>query len=556
MAKNLLLLLPAPLYAYSQSYDPPAPTMLLLATYLSNKGINVSLRSQSVPSHHSGETFQHYPGTSDIKEYLTRTEKILNEHPEATHLGISCWQSSLYIGSIFSALIVRQLRPDLPIIVGGYHPSVAPRDFQHPLRHWVDLSQRIWFYNVPIPSELAELEEVAQKNPEKPLFDYVVKGPGEDALYKIVSHNGVKKTTNIIEGAIPEQGPQINWDLLQGSEFSTLYPFKIFNKGEATGKARVRTLLSRGCVFRCRFCLERGVRGNKWLTMSPKEAVKHILEIENRFNPTTIAFSDACFGMQRFWRDKFLQLVNETPTNTRFWTDPRLDQISKESFQAYAKKFFAIYLALESGSPQQLLLMDKTRNPKRFLDHFLNIIEWNNDHQLKLQTTILVAFPGENFKTIVESAEYWKKVSEIDGKNGISTVLGAVSSYCHWPGSWTWNNESFFTDKYGSTFIDRQWWDVLFDSSKSIAPWWFQAVNPTRQFNWLHGQMARFELASCLMANMNVSWRDDAQTDPETRLQLFDDFVQRWKDGNVKLREDWLNDFNQMMLERQNWLRN
>lgn len=555
MVKKLLLLLPAPLYAYAQSYDPPGPTMLTLGSYLSEKGIDISIRSQSVPIHHSGETFQHYPGTSDLKLYLEKTENILHEHPDITHLGISCWQSSLYIGSIFSALVARQLRPDIPIIIGGYHPSVAPWDFKHSLRHWEDFSKRIWFYNVSFPSKLEELKEVIHLYPEKPLFDYVVKGPGEIALNRIVSQGmASRKKTKEVIGEIPTQGPQFNWELLEGSELSSLYPFKSYKDGDSKLRSRVRTLLSRGCVFRCRFCLEKEVRGNEWLSMSPKQAIKHILDIENRFNPTTIAFSDACFGMQRVWRDKFLQKINETPTNSQFWTDPRLDQISKESFQGYAKKFYALYLALESGSPQQLLLMDKTRNPARFLKHFLDIIYWNNKYQLKLQTTILVAFPGENFRTIIEAAQYWKKVAKIDGMNGIGSVVGAVSSYCHWPGSWTWNNELFFTERYGTTFIDHQWWDVLFDSKDSIAPWWLQTVNPSQHFNWLHGQIARFELASCLMANMNISWRDDAQTNPETRLQLFEDFSNRWKDGNIELRKDWQNDFSQLMLERQEWL--
>ncbi|MFX1534060.1 MAG: B12-binding domain-containing radical SAM protein [Promethearchaeota archaeon] len=556
MRKNLLLLLPAPLHAYSQSYDPPAPTLLILGTFLANKGIEVSLRSQSVPQNHSGKTFQEYPGSSDLTWYLNKTEEILNEHPEATHFAISCWQSSLYIGTIFTALVARKLRPDIPIIVGGYHPSAVPEDFQQKLGYWKEIQQKIQFYNVPIP-QLAELEEVASRNPNQVLFDYVVRGPGEDELFKIITKdNGCRKTTNVSWGQIPDTAPQINWGLLESSEFRALYPFRIFNKGGTTEKSRVRTLLSRGCVFRCRFCLEQGVRGNKWLALSPREAIDHILDIENRFNPTNIAFSDACFGMKRAWRDKFLQLLNETPTNSRFWTDPRLDQISKESFEAYTKKFFALYLALESGSPRQLLAMDKTRNPERFLKHFLDIISWNNEYELKLQTTILIAFPGENNQTIVEAAEYWKKVARIDSKNGVSSVLGAVSSYSHWPGCFTWNNEGFFTEKYGSSFIDKHWWDCLFDSEQDLSPWFLQAVNPSHSFNWLHGQMARFELAECLMENMDVSWREDSQKDPETRLQLFDEFICRWKDGKIELRKDWLKNFNRLVIKRQNWFSN
>ncbi|MFX0090488.1 MAG: B12-binding domain-containing radical SAM protein [Candidatus Hodarchaeota archaeon] len=549
MTKEVLLFLPAPLFAYAEAYDPPANTMLILGTYMSDKGINVALRSQSVPSNRSGDRCQHYPGTTDLKEYLQLTEKVLNEHPEATHLAISCWQSFLYVSTLLTALVARQIRPDLPIIVGGYHPTAVPWEFQLTLGQMENLSRRIWFYNVEAPTaEFEELEKLALFNPDQPVFDYIIRGPGESALNNIiVQNNGLRKTSNTMWGEIPSHGPRYNWDLLEGSEFTSLYPFVMHNNGEPTGQSRVRTLLSRGCAYHCRFCLDRGARAYKWRAMSPKEAVEHIQDIENRFNPTTIAFSDPSFGMLRSWRRLFLQELNNTPTSSRLWTDPRIDLTSREDYASYAKKFFALSFAVESGSPQQLLIINKTRNPNRFLEHFLDIVKWNNEFQLKLQITLIFAFPGETFQTAIENVEYWKKILKIDAENDVTSTMGYFGTYYHWPGSWIWNNESFFTENLGTGFLDPVWWNILF-TADTIVPWWLEAINPTPKFTWLHGQMARAKM------NGGINNYVGLNIDAETRLQMAEDFIRTWKDGQVELREDWLTEFNELWRERQNWL--
>src|SRR5262245_3332030 len=44
-------------------------------------------------------------------------------------VGISCWTSLHYLGAVALARRVRARRPELPIAVGGHHPTAVPADF-------------------------------------------------------------------------------------------------------------------------------------------------------------------------------------------------------------------------------------------------------------------------------------------------------------------------------------------------------------------------------------------------------------------------------------------
>src|SRR5580765_3478149 len=56
---------------------------------------------------------------------------VLDEHLDDSVglVGISCWTSLHYLGTLAVANRVRSLAPDTPIVVGGHHPTAMPSDF-------------------------------------------------------------------------------------------------------------------------------------------------------------------------------------------------------------------------------------------------------------------------------------------------------------------------------------------------------------------------------------------------------------------------------------------
>ena len=50
---------------------------------------------------------------------------------EADYVAISCWSSLNYLSSKFLAQKIKQKNPQTIIIVGGYHPTFVPQDFEY-----------------------------------------------------------------------------------------------------------------------------------------------------------------------------------------------------------------------------------------------------------------------------------------------------------------------------------------------------------------------------------------------------------------------------------------
>src|SRR5258708_35811249 len=52
-------------------------------------------------------------------------------------VGLSCWTSMHCLGTLALAERVRARRPELPIVVGGHHPTAVPEDFDAGVCDWV-----------------------------------------------------------------------------------------------------------------------------------------------------------------------------------------------------------------------------------------------------------------------------------------------------------------------------------------------------------------------------------------------------------------------------------
>jgi len=51
---------------------------------------------------------------------------------EVDMVAISCWSSLNYLSSVYFADKIKQHHPGTPIVVGGYHPTFMPQDFEFP----------------------------------------------------------------------------------------------------------------------------------------------------------------------------------------------------------------------------------------------------------------------------------------------------------------------------------------------------------------------------------------------------------------------------------------
>ncbi len=329
-------------------------------------------------------------------------------------LAISCWTSLSYRATLTIARICRKLYPERVVVVGGYHPSARPREFESPER----------------------------------LFDYVVCGEGELALKEIaggVRKQGRPHETRILRAPTFPQAEFVphRWDLVE--EFvAQNFPDGLYN---------VYLFLSRGCPFTCSFCME-SLKDQRWRAYPPEQAVAEMLEAYRRFEVNSIAICDACFGMRPAWRKEFLKRLVET--QPPFWVtlETRPEYLDEEDIKLLGQMKVEIQLGIESCAPEMLSIMQKSKQPEKFLERFRTVSHMMSEHGVLHRANLIFNHPGETRSTLEATFSFIDR--ELERRD--SSLMWACHGYMHFPGCDCDARREYYEQKFGSRFLALQWW--------------------------------------------------------------------------------------------------
>lgn len=348
-----------------------------------------------------------------IKRYERNVREFLSKR-EFDILAISCWTSLSYQATLATSRICRELYPNKLIVVGGYHPTARPNEF----------------------------------NSSERLFDYVVHGEGELALKKIAKdfQPGIRpKETVMIQAPLftEEHFVPYNWDLVER--------FVADNFSHGIGIAYI--YLSRGCPFDCSFCME-PVKERKWRGFSPQDAFSHLMTAVEKWNARSVGIADACFGMRPRWRKEFLRLLAES--ERPFWIalETRPEYLDEEDIKLLSRLQIEVQLGVESCSPEMILIMRKSRQPLKFLQKFQETSHLLSQYGVLHRANLIFNHPGETHKTLNETLAFIDK--ELENRN--TTLFWASHGYMHFPGSDVDTNRALYEQRYGARFLAPEWW--------------------------------------------------------------------------------------------------
>lgn len=413
---KVLLVYPSQLYAPSWGTKIGAkPHMLSLFSFLRYNKIKVDVLDL--------ENEIGRPRNEDeVKEFLKRSSELIFKL-DFDIVAISCWSSLNYLSSVSVAGICRAINHRSIIVTGGYHPSALPQDFTY----------------------------------DKSPFDFIIIGEGETALLEICK-DGKKKNTapNIIPGG----------QLTLKKVFATDWKHYKY-----TNTPPVEYIyLSRGCLYNCAFCMESSKGYKTWRSYSVPLAIAKIKEAINILNLKEIRISDACFGLNKIWRRKFLYELIKYKIDVMFWVLARAELFDKEDIDLLSKLNFNIEFGLESGSEEMLSIMEKTGNPKAYLKRYEDVITYLNKKEVSYRIGLIFNHPGETPTTYNRSIAFLKSV--IRKQNKISGVLGG-QDYAFFPGNQIYRNYNNYKERFGTVVRHRQWWKEQGDHwnlSRSIIP--------------------------------------------------------------------------------------
>ncbi|GMV42689.1 MAG: hypothetical protein AMXMBFR64_44050 [Myxococcales bacterium] len=354
-------------------------------------------------------------------------QRTLQELGPFLLIGVSCYSSYDYRRVMTLGRFLKGLYPDVPLVTGGYHASARPGDLA--------------FEGSP--------------------FDAVVVGEGEVPLGEMVEGLlGGRRLGEILPGPIvgPRNLPSIDalppqrWDLLG----------RYWPRAHEIGR-KLQIVLSRGCPYHCTFCMERAKTDYTWRAWSEERALDELKRLA-RFTELgrwVVNIADPLFGFKRRWRRDVLEgIVRHGLVPRQFWTLTRSDDLDDEDIALLARARFSIGIGLESGSPAMLALMNKTRDPERYLGAIRRLAARSRDHGLTWATNVIVGHPGETPETLRETHAF------------LTDLFTSARETCGWlsidpfrlyPGSMVYETMDALEAAHGARFHHREWWRAWYD---------------------------------------------------------------------------------------------
>lgn len=238
----------------------------------------------------------------------------------------------------FSRLLKERL-PEVPVIWGGYHPSLLP-------------------------------EQCAAE----PYVDAVVRGQGERTMQEIVTHLEEGRGFAGIAGVTfrDEKGGLISnpdrpfeqLDKFPPAPYELL-DVELFFKLNG-GRRALQFISSQGCPYKCTFCVEPKIFG-RWSGRTAEQVVQEIKELDDRYQLEHVTFSDPNLFASRRRIEEMCRLWLKNGLKISWSGAARADQTCQmpSEFSTLLKetRCVQIGIGIESGSQAILDLIDKRASP-------------------------------------------------------------------------------------------------------------------------------------------------------------------------------------------------
>jgi radical SAM superfamily enzyme YgiQ (UPF0313 family) len=193
-------------------------------------------------------------------------QRIEREIRDCTCLGISVLTGPMIREAVAMAKRAKQLRPDLPVIFGGWHPSLLPaQTLSEPYVDAVVLRQ----------GEMTLLEMV-QRIAKRSSFDFV-----QGCWFK----RGGKIVKNTDRPAVPlSKLPRPAYDMVDFDAYHAL-----------SGERTLPYATSLGCPYACNYCTDSVYYNRKFHAYAAREVAVEMTELASRYRLWKIALVDSNF---------------------------------------------------------------------------------------------------------------------------------------------------------------------------------------------------------------------------------------------------------------------
>jgi anaerobic magnesium-protoporphyrin IX monomethyl ester cyclase len=255
---------------------------------------------------------------------------LLSHLDDALCLGVTVLTGAPISDALKMSRAVKRARPGLPVVWGGWHPSMFAREC---LR--------------------------------EPAVDATVRGQGEETFVEIVERLSQGRslegcagcTVRLADGRIHENParPLAQVDKFRAHDYG-LIPVERYY--ELKGKRQLDYISSQGCNFRCAFCSDPFVYGRKWVGLEPTRMAARLKELWDRYRFDDVNFQDETFFTKANRVDALAERIIASGMKITWAATMRADQGVRLPTEVWARcrrsGLRRLLVGVESGSNEVL----------------------------------------------------------------------------------------------------------------------------------------------------------------------------------------------------------
>ncbi len=349
-------------------------------------------------------------------------KRVIEELDDALCLAVSLVTGPMIRETVEIARESKRIYPDLPVVLGGWHPSLLP-----------------------------------DQTLAAPYVDVICKGQGDEAMLDIVRRIEARESFEGIEGVGYKNDARVIFNQPRALKPITEMPPMAYHLADFDAYQRVcgrrwaMYITSLACPYNCSYCTNAGVYGRKWNALPPEQVVQETTDLVTRYNLSLLWVVDDNFLVDR---ERALEIAEGiVRTGVKFdWSIQAstnlVTRLSVDELKLLKRSGLSqIVQGVDSGSPKIMHLMSKDFQK---IETVYQAAEKLSAAELRPSFNMMFGFPGEGEKERRES---------------IALVMDICRKF---PGAEFWTN--IFTPYPGAPVMDRAF-ELGIDVPKSLEGW-------------------------------------------------------------------------------------
>ncbi|HIF01971.1 MAG TPA: B12-binding domain-containing radical SAM protein [Nitrospinaceae bacterium] len=409
-------------------YRPPL-ALMYISGYLKKNGI----KTQIIDSILEDQIVRDQSFASNRKIFFRMVEDNMISQIkkiETDVIGITCYTPEVDEVERLARRI-REIKPDVKIVVGGIHPTLYPDDL---LNESSDVD-----FVVFGEGEITLLELVKEIRSDSPTYSRL------NGIGFLNSETGENLITP--RQLLDYELDSISYPDYEGVDmdyYTNASPYSI----RGVFSRSIYLLASRGCPSACTFCVAPELRGFNFSSgikqnagvrlRSPEHLFKEIMELSQKYHIDSFYFIDDLFTLDRDLVFGFCELMIKNKVNLVWGCSSKVNTVNYESLKIMKEAgCIQIDFGVEKASDEQMKLLKKGTKVREVKEAFKHC------HELGIRSfaNMLINTPGETKKDLQDT---------IDLLEEIKPTIVTINVFTPYPGTeiYTDTHEAITRDEY------------------------------------------------------------------------------------------------------------